>query len=795
MELVNGLPLTRFCDEARLTPKERLELFVPICQAVQHAHHKGVVHRDLKPANILVTVLDGRAVPKVIDFGVAKATAGKLTDESLNTQLGAVVGTLEYMAPEQAGFAGEDIDTRADIYALGVTLYELLTGLRPLDGRRLRKTAWTEVLRIIREEEPSRPSTRLSADESLPSRAALRQTEPRRLLTLLRGELDWVVLKCLEKQRDRRYQTANGLARDLQRYLADEPVEARPPSAGYRLGKFLKRHRGPVVAAGLVLLALVAGLTGTTWGLFEAQRQEQLARSEAAAKEQARRAEAAQRAVAVAQQQKAERAAAAAKAAHARARKRLTQIEKANDILGSIFENLDPKEIARADRPLQAILVEKLDKAVAQLEGEAIGDPRVVAAMQNRFGNSLLNLGEPGKAMVLLEKARATQQARLGLDHPDPLATMNNLASAYQAAGQLDQALSLFEKTLQLRQAKLGANHPDTLTSMSTLASAYQAAGQRDRALPLFEQTLKLRQAKLGPNHPDTLHSMNNLAAAHQDAGRLDRALPLFEQTLKLRQAKLGPDHPDTLTSMNNLAVAYWLGKQLDRSVPLFEETLKRQEAKLGRNHPYTLLTVANLGVNYMDAGRLKEALPLLEEAQRAAPKYPHLRWVDGFLLKAYARAGENAKLANLLQEQLPQIRKVLPRDSPQLAGLLAQIGLGLLEQKKWAKAEPLLRECLAIRQKAHPDFWLTFNTKAQLGGALLGQKKYAEAEPLLWDGYEGMKKRAETIPPQGRIRLLEALERLVQLYEATDRKDQAARWRKEREALSAAPKKLEQQP
>src|SRR5262245_57605494 len=278
MELVNGLPLTRFCDEARLGIRARLELFVAVCQAVQHAHQKGVVHRDLKPANILVTLIDGHGVPKVIDFGVAKATAGRLTDETLSTQFGAVVGTLEYMAPEQAGFAGEDIDTRADIYSLGVILYELLTGLRPIDAQRLKQAAFTEMVRIIKEEEPSRPSTRLSTDASAPSLAALRQTEPRKLAALLRGELDWVVLRCLEKARDRRYETASGLARDVQRYLADEPVEARPPSAGYRLGKFLKRNKGQVLAAALVLLALVGGIVGTTLGLFEARRQEQEAK-------------------------------------------------------------------------------------------------------------------------------------------------------------------------------------------------------------------------------------------------------------------------------------------------------------------------------------------------------------------------------------------------------------------------------------------------------------------------------------------------------------------------------------
>ena len=272
MELVNGLPLSKFCDDARLTTNERLELFKSICHAVQHAHQKGIVHRDLKPANILVTLIDGKPVPKVIDFGVAKATAGKLTDESMATQFGAVIGTLDYMSPEQAGFSGEDVDTRSDIYSLGVVLYELLTGLRPIDAARLKNSALTERIRIIREDEPSKPSTRLSTDASLPSSAALRQTEPRKLMTMLRGDLDWVVMKCLEKERDRRYETVNGLSRDIERYLADEVVEARPPSAGYRLRKFASRHRGQVFAAGLVLLSLVLGMVGTTWGLFRAAR-------------------------------------------------------------------------------------------------------------------------------------------------------------------------------------------------------------------------------------------------------------------------------------------------------------------------------------------------------------------------------------------------------------------------------------------------------------------------------------------------------------------------------------------
>jgi WD40 repeat protein len=278
MELVKGTPITKYCDEHRLTPRQRLELFLPVCQALQHAHQKGIIHRDVKPSNVLVAPYDGRPIVKVIDFGVAKAVGQRLTERTLYTEFGTVVGTLEYMSPEQAELNNYDIDTRSDVYSLGVLLYQLLTGTTPLTAERLKETAFLDLLRAIREEEPPRPSTRLSDSRgSLPTISAQRRTEPARLQKLLMGELDWIVMKALEKDRSRRYQTANALARDVQRYLNDETVEARPPSPGYRLGKILRRNKGPAIAVAGILAALVLGLVGTL--IFAAGEVEQRRRA------------------------------------------------------------------------------------------------------------------------------------------------------------------------------------------------------------------------------------------------------------------------------------------------------------------------------------------------------------------------------------------------------------------------------------------------------------------------------------------------------------------------------------
>jgi serine/threonine protein kinase/Tfp pilus assembly protein PilF len=831
MELVKGIPITKFCDQEQLTPRQRLELLVPVCQAVQHAHQKGIIHRDLKPSNVLIGLYDGKPVPKVIDFGVAKATGQKLTERTLFTEVGEIIGTLEYMAPEQAELNNLDIDTRADIYALGAILYELLAGSPPFTGQQLRSAAFAEMLRMIREVEPPKPSTKLSSSEELPSIAAKRKLEPKKLTRLVQGELDWIVMKCLEKERQRRYETANGLAMDLQRYLADEPVVAGPPSAGYRLRKFVRRNKGRVLAAMVIFLALVGGIIGTSIGMVQARRS---AEAERLAKD-------------VAEQ-------------------RLQQVEKANEILASVFHDLNPKAEEKGGPDLRVRLGERLEQAARLLQGEAVGDALMVARLQNLLGNSLRELGHYEQAQPLLEKARQTREDRLGADHPDTLDTKNNLAELYydqgkyeraeairqevlraltakhgtdhhdvlvtkanlaalcQAQGKYNQAETLYQEALQALTAKLGADHPDILAGKKNLATLYfdqgrydqaetllsevvrgftaklgadhpdtlhaknslalvcQARKEYDRAEALFQEVLRGVTAKLGADHPDTLVTKNNLAGLYQAQGKYDRAEPLCQEVLQAQTVKLGAGHPDTVDSKRNLAVLFSDAGKLDRAIPLAEEVLQLRKAHLGPDHPLTLNAMAQLGVYYMDAGRLTEALSLVEEALQRARKRPgplpaDLSGLPLALAEIYDRAGQFAKAESLCREFIKQTRT--PR-------ALEYLGRSLLRQQKHAEAEPLLRECLQVHERQLPDDWETFHAMSLLGESLLGQQKYATAELLLVQGYEGMKQREATMPTPAKVRLAEAVDRLVRLYDGWGKRDEATKWRAARKAVKA---------
>jgi serine/threonine protein kinase/tetratricopeptide (TPR) repeat protein len=516
MELVKGVPITEFCDQNHLTPRQRLELFISVCQAVQHAHQKGIIHRDLKPSNVLVSRHDTAPVVKVIDFGVAKALGQNLTDKTLFTGMAQMIGTPLYMSPAQAGMSDLDIDTRSDIYSLGVLLYELLTGTTPFDKARFKQAGYDEMRRIIREEEPPKPSTRISTlGQAASTVSTQRKSDPKRLSQLFRGELDWIVMKALEKDRNRRYETASAFAADVQRYLNDEPVLACPPSATYRMKRFLRRNRTPVLAAAAVLLALVVGIAGLTAGLLQANRERHAAE---VAEDNERR-----------QKQLAEQEKQIAQAVRVFLQEKLldqADTEQQADALLQLGDAAQPKE--------NPTIRELLDRAARELTPDKIEDqfpnqPLVQAAILKTIGDAYRAVGDYQQGIDHLRRAWELSQRHLGLEHPDTLTALNNLGMTHSEAGNVTEAIAVLEQVRDSRLASLGEDHPSTLTTLNNLALAYLHAGNPDKAIPLYERVRDRRLARLGADHTETLISLNNLAVAYQDAEPMgNRSKPCF---------------------------------------------------------------------------------------------------------------------------------------------------------------------------------------------------------------------------------------------------------------------------
>jgi serine/threonine protein kinase len=759
MELVRGVKITEYCDEKHLSTRERLDLFIKVCQAVQHAHQKGIIHRDLKPSNILVTVNDGVPVPKVIDFGIAKATTDQqLTDKTLFTAFDRFIGTPAYMSPEQAEVTSVDIDTRSDIYSLGVLLYELLTGTTPFDARLLLQAGLDEMRKTIREKEPVRPSTRVSTlgGDDATTTAKRRGLDAPRLANLLRGDLDWIVMRCLEKDRARRYETANGLAMDLQRYLGNEPVLARPPSWFYGFQKTVRRHKLAFAAASAVAFALLLGLASSTvlyWR--ERSAHAEASRQKRAATEQAAIAQA-------------------------------VQTFLVDDLLKQA------SSFAQAERQFppdpNLTVREALERATARIGNRFKDEPLVEAEIRYSIGEALLGVGEAERAIPHFQRALDLRQARLGPNHVQTMFTIRGLGAAYGRASRQERALALFDEAVKLSRASLGAEHPQTLLSMHALATGYQEAGKLDQALRLGEEVLTLQSAKLGADHPDTLNSMATLANTYGRMGKLDQSLKLTEEVFKLRKASLGAEHPVTLNSMNNLAAAYAYVGKLDQALPLFEEAFKLNGAKLGLDHPETLASMGNLGVAYFETGKSDQALPLMREVLKGeeaklGPDHPGTLITMQNLESVLRFHKDYSEADALSRERLARTRR---RDGPESEGYAAALtdaGEALLLRNQWAEAEPLLRESLGIREKLHPDDWRTFSTRSALGRALLGQGKRTEAEPLIVKGYNGLKERKGSIP-ENSYDPNAAMDRLVALADLEADEPQAALWKTEIERV-----------
>jgi len=658
MEFVNGEPVARYCDKYRLGTRERLALFVQICAGVQHAHQKGIIHRDIKPSNVLVQIEGDRPVPKIIDFGVAKATERRgFGDEAAHTELGQIIGTPEYMSPEQADLTLQDIDTRSDVYSLGVLLYELLVGSLPFDAAELRRIGFDEFRRRIREDEPPRPSTRFTThDDKATGTAQKRGTDPRTLAKRLRGDLDWITMKALEKDRTRRYGSPSELAEDIQRHLDNQPVKARPPSTTYRMGKFVRRHTyGVASAATLFVLLVVFAATM----LVQARR------------------------IAV-QRDRANQEAAAA--------------NRVNEVLTGIFDLSDPG----AALGEQITARELLDKGLVTVRATLSDQPRDLARSLGVLGGNYRRLGVYDRAQPLLEEALDLRRQTVGSDDPATLAAMADLASVLKEQGHFEQAEELYRQALEGHRRILGGEARETMKLQNDLAGLYRQQGRFDEAEPLLRETLETQRRLLGDGHEDTAATMNGLGLLYLDQGFHERAEPLLVDALGIQRRVLSPDHPLTLHSLNNLALLYDSQQRYDDAEPLYLDLLEKQRRVLGVDHKDTLTASNNLAGLYFAQGRYEEAEApwvdvLAGQRRLLGEDHPHTLGTIGNLGDLYTLQGRLGEAGPLLLSAVEGCRRSLPPNHPYTGVNLRKYGSYLVAREQFAEAEATLLDAHRI--------------------------------------------------------------------------------------------------
>jgi len=783
MEYVSGMPITAYCDKHRFSTLERLELFLHVCEGVQHAHQKAIIHRDLKPSNILVTEVGGQAVPKIIDFGVAKALTRKLTAETMYTRLGMLIGTPEYMSPEQADGLGQDIDTRTDVYSLGIVFYELLAGAPPLE---LRQVTFEEYLRRLREEEPAKPSTRIHTLDAAASTeiAHRRQSEPVALARMLRGDLDSIALKALEKERSRRYGSPSDMAADIRRYLRYEAVLAVPPSVGYRARKFARRHRGALatVAAFAVVLILAAAIS--IWQIIRATRQRQRADAEAAA---------------------------------ARAVNDFLR----NDLLSQASASAQARSSGNADPDLKVRTA--LERAASRVAGRFNRQPEVEAAIRDTIGDAYLDLRLGSQARPQLERALELHRRVLGPNDRKTLMTMSRVAWAIILEEKPEDAEKMLKQALEMQRRVLGPEDLDTLNSMAELTGLYLEESKYAEAEEIEANLVDIRRRVQGPEHRDTLASMHGLAFFRQLQGKSD-AETLLRKTLELQQRVLGPADPDTIDTLNDLAYLYENHDNMAEAEALERQVLEMRRRVFGSDSTVTAVSVMYLGRMLNSEGKYAEAELMFAEnlriCQRAlGPEHPQTLNGMHWLAAVYAREKKYAQAERLYRQTLEIKRRVA---GPESFDTLISLGGMAFMYRKWGKyalAESASAQALAIvrhtnsaeeapmfwelelaaaynldkkfvqcgtlardafgfYRRKYPHAWARFHAESLVGTCLAGQMKYAEAEPLLLESYSGMASQINKKNLSQESDLDDVRRWIIQLHRASGKPDQATQWR-----------------
>jgi serine/threonine protein kinase/tetratricopeptide (TPR) repeat protein len=731
MEYVEGTRITTYCDQHTLGVHARLALFQQVCEAVQHAHQKGVIHRDLKPSNVLVTKHADKPLPKVIDFGLAKAIAGESADASM-TEIGTWLGTPAYASPEQMKLGAVDVDTRSDVYSLGALLYELLVGVIPFETDGAQPSDIIELRRAIREQEPMRPSARISrlGERSVPI-AQSRGVEPLALRRQLRGELDWIVMKALEKDRERRYASPHELSLDIERYLENEPLLAGPPSAAYRARKFVRRHRVGTAFAAAISLLVVAFVIVT---LVQAKRISK------------------------------ERDRATAEAAKA---------NSINEFLQKTLGSADPWETGK-DVPIREVLANAARKADAEFKDQ----PLIAAAVKNTIGRTYVNLGqiEPGESLI--RAALDTRRAQLGNEHPDVAASLYDLAETLEQRGEYAEAEAHAREALAVRRKVYGDRSTRVAESLDQLAMNLLLQGHFEDAEQPALEALAVREQLSGTQSPEVADTLLTLANIESNGkGDTNRALALAQRAYDIYSHAFGAGDIRTASAANSIGVAYWRRARYEDALKYYRESLDVYESLAGPDHPQTAATQENVANTLARLKRFDESIPMLESVlairrAKAGDDAAIVARTMGNLAAQEVDAGHLDRAQAWFDKALPAYAKAYGTDHPDYANLLANYAGLKRKQGEPARAEQLLRQALAIRVAKLGEKHLSLaKTRFELGTLLLERSAYSEAEPLLIRAHDVRAQQLGVEHPQTR----EALEALVKLYVASGKPEKAA--------------------
>jgi serine/threonine protein kinase len=729
MELVRGVPITEYCDQANVPTRERLELFILVCKAIQHAHQKGIIHRDIKPSNILITLHDGVPVPKVIDFGIAKAIDQPLTDKTLFTRFEQFIGTPAYMSPEQAELSGLDIDTRSDIYSLGVLLYELLTGRPPFDPKELQKAGLDEIRRTIREKDPPTPSRRLStlAQADIATAAKQRGCEPGRLTGLIRGDLDWIVMKAMEKNRARRYDTANGVAMDIGRHLQNLPIEARSQSSIYRLQKMVRRNSVAVATAGAVVLALAVGLGVSTRLFFKERSAHQ--RALAAEQEEgrlykeadtARANEASLRVAAEANEIKAQTEAA-----------RSAQVAQ---FMKNILQGVGPGVAKGLDTQLLRGI---LDQTAAQMRTSLKGQPLVEADLRMTLGKVYGDLGDWPDAEAMYHEAMRLRQQTLGEEAPDAAVAMNRFAQALDTEGKRADGIVAARQALAMNRKVLGSDSLAVADSLNILGSILRrnigTATEKAESLPLLRESLAIRR-KQPDSDPNGLAS--TLTYLGMALGGSDEAIADLREALDVRKKVLGDDDPGVANSLAHLGSALTQAHRYAEAETVQRQALAAQIKMLGPEHRDVMNSHRSLGNTLRELGKFAEAAGELQIVADMAERQPN--WEKNsdtndtlrILGLALDEEGKYAEAEAFYRDSLTKLQSALPLNAPQVSIMLTYLCGELKNEGKFDEARELVASNLEkIRAKFGPEDPATLNLFDLMGEELLREGKLADAE------------------------------------------------------------------